>query len=149
AFGGITLPPDLPFALRETESEERTDFGWPVVPEGLYDLLTGLRDRYGRALPPLYITENGCSYGGLDDGRRIAYLDSHLRALHRAVTDGVDVRGYFTWSLTDNIEWVEGASQRFGLVHVDYATLERTPKASYAWYRDTIAAQHATRGTSG
>ena len=76
------------------------------MPEGLHDLLTGLRDRYGDRLPPLYITENGCSYGDGPDGtgrvaddRRIAFLDGHLRALHRAIEAGVDVRGYFVWSL--------------------------------------------------
>ncbi|MER6917324.1 GH1 family beta-glucosidase [Streptomyces sp. NPDC000594] len=142
-FAGIELPGGLPFGLRETESAERTDFGWPVVPEGLYEILTGLRARFGDRLPPVMVTENGCSCDALDDRRRIAFLDGHLRALHRAITDGVPVRGYFTWSLTDNIEWAEGASQRFGLVHVDYATLRRTPRASYAWYRELIAAQRA------
>ncbi|MBT2389106.1 beta-glucosidase [Streptomyces sp. ISL-1] len=142
-FAGVGMPAELPFGLRDIESEERTDFGWPVVPDGLRELLVRLNDRFGDGLPPLYITENGCSYDGLDDPRRIAFLDAHLRSLHAAIDAGVDVRGYFTWSLTDNIEWVEGASQRFGLVHVDYETLERTPKASYAWYRDAIAAQRS------
>ncbi|MFC4608517.1 GH1 family beta-glucosidase [Streptomyces maoxianensis] len=142
-FAGVGMPAELPFGLRDIESEERTDFGWPVVPDGLRELLVRLNDRFGDGLPPLYITENGCSYDGLDDPRRIAFLDAHLRSLHEAIDAGVDVRGYFTWSLTDNIEWVEGASQRFGLVHVDYETLERTPKASYAWYRDAIAAQRS------
>jgi beta-glucosidase len=140
-FAGVGLPAELPFGLRDIESQERTDFGWPVVPDGLRELLVQLKDRFGQGLPPLYITENGCSYDGLEDQRRIAFLDAHLRSLHEAMDAGVDVRGYFTWSLTDNIEWVEGASQRFGLVHVDYETLQRTPKASYAWYRDAIAAQ--------
>ncbi|HZX39702.1 MAG TPA: GH1 family beta-glucosidase [Streptomyces sp.] len=142
-FAGVGMPAELPFGLRDIESDERTDFGWPVVPDGLRELLVRLKDRFGDGLPPLYITENGCSYDGLDDPRRIAFLDAHLRSLHEAIAAGVDVRGYFTWSLTDNIEWVEGASQRFGLVHVDYETLERTPKASYAWYRDAIAAQRS------
>ncbi|MFF3327662.1 GH1 family beta-glucosidase [Streptomyces sp. NPDC002889] len=140
-FAGIGMPAELPFGLRKLESEERTDFDWSVVPDGLRELLVLLKERFGDRLPPIHITENGCSYDGIDDQRRIAFLDGHLRALHRAIDAGVDVRGYFTWSLTDNIEWVEGASQRFGLVHVDYDTLRRTPKASYAWYRDAIAAQ--------
>lgn len=140
-FAGVGMPAELPFGLREIATDERTDFGWPVVPDGLRELLVSLQDRYGDRLPPVVVTENGCSYDGIDDRRRIAFLDAHLRSLHEAMTSGVDVRGYFTWSLTDNIEWVEGASQRFGLVHVDYATLRRTPKASYAWYRDTIADQ--------
>ncbi|MEV0963996.1 GH1 family beta-glucosidase [Streptomyces sp. NPDC049910] len=142
-YAGVGMPAELPFALREMEGTERTRFGWPVVPDGLRELLVGLKARYGDRLPPVHITENGCSYDGLDDRSRIAFLDGHLRALHRAVEEGVDVRGYFVWSLTDNIEWAEGASQRFGLVHVDYDTLERTPKASYAWYRDVIRAQRA------
>ncbi|MEV6396128.1 GH1 family beta-glucosidase [Streptomyces sp. NPDC051907] len=141
SFAGVGMPAELPFGLREIESEDRTDFGWPVAPDGLREMLILLKDRFGERLPPVYITENGCSYDGLDDRRRIAFLDAHLRSLHQAIQAGVDVRGYFTWSLTDNIEWVEGAAQRFGLVHVDYATLERTPKASYGWYRDAIAAQ--------
>ncbi|MEU9014406.1 GH1 family beta-glucosidase [Streptomyces sp. NPDC048479] len=140
-FAGVGMPAELPFGLRDIESDQRTDFGWPVVPDGLRELLVLLKDRFGDRLPPLFITENGCSYDGLDDQRRIDFLDAHLRSLHEAIDAGVDVRGYFTWSLTDNIEWVQGASQHFGLVHVDYETLERTPKASYAWYRDAIAAQ--------
>ncbi|MFE1810466.1 GH1 family beta-glucosidase [Streptomyces sp. NPDC059533] len=146
AFGGIEIPSGLPFAVRDIEGYERTDFDWPVVPDGLRELLTTLRERYGDRLPPLYITENGCSYGDapdpdtgrVEDARRIAYHDGHLRALHRAMAEGVDVRGYFIWSILDNFEWAEGYRQRFGLVHVDYETQERTPKESYAWYRDLI-----------
>ncbi|MBW8793011.1 MAG: beta-glucosidase [Streptomyces sp.] len=140
-FGGLTLPAELPFSVQDIEGVPVTDFGWPVVPEGLTELLTGFRERYGDRLPPVVITENGCSYEGIDDQDRIAYLDGHVRALHRAVEAGVDVRGYFVWSLLDNFEWAEGYARRFGLVHVDYATRARTPKASYAWYRDLLRAQ--------
>jgi beta-glucosidase len=140
-FGGVPMPAGLPFSVREIEDRPVTDFGWPVVPEGLTELLTGFRDRYGDRLPPVVITENGCSYEGVDDQDRIAYLDAHVRALHRAVEAGVDVRGYFVWSLMDNFEWAEGYARRFGLVHVDHATLERTPKASYHWFRDLLRAQ--------
>jgi beta-glucosidase len=140
-FGGLTLPAELPFSVREIEGRPVTDFGWPVVPEGLTELLTGFRDRFGDRLPPIVITENGCSYEGIDDQDRIAYLDGHIRALHAAMTAGVDVRGYFVWSLLDNFEWAEGYERRFGLVHVDYRTLERTPKASYGWFRDVLRAQ--------
>ncbi|BET50236.1 beta-glucosidase [Streptomyces tendae] len=140
-FGGVTLPAELPFSVREIEGRPRTDFGWPVVPEGLTELLTGFRDRYGDRLPPVVITENGCSYEGLDDRDRIAYLDGHVRALHRAIEAGVDVRGYFVWSLLDNFEWAEGYARRFGLVHVDFETLRRTPKASYGWFRDLLSGQ--------
>nr|WP_232534357.1 family 1 glycosylhydrolase [Plantactinospora sp. KBS50] len=145
---GVRAPGEgspLPFELVPLESYPTTSFGWPVVPDGLYDLLTGLRDRYGADLPPVLVTENGCAYddevdpaGRCEDPDRIAYLDGHLRAVARAVADGVDVRGYFVWSLLDNFEWAEGYTKRFGLVHVDYATQARTPKSSYAWYRDLV-----------
>jgi beta-glucosidase len=140
-FGGVTIPAELPFSVRPIEGRPVTDFGWPVVPEGLTELLTGFRDRYGDRLPPVVITENGCSYEGLDDQDRIAYLDAHVRALHTALEAGVDVRGYFVWSLMDNFEWAEGYARRFGLVHVDFGTLERTPKASYHWFRDLLRSQ--------
>lgn len=143
-FGGVTIPAELPFSLRAIEDRPVTDFGWPVVPEALTELLTGFRDRYGDRLPPVVITENGCSYEGVDDQDRIAYLDGHVRALHRAVEAGVDVRGYFVWSLLDNFEWAEGYARRFGLVHVDFenpAALTRTPKASYRWFQRVLRAQ--------
>lgn len=142
-FGGVRMPAELPFSVRETEGYPVTDFGWPVVPEALTELLTGFRARYGDRLPPVVVTENGCAYDGLDDRDRIAYLDGHIRALHRAVEAGVDVRGYFVWSLMDNFEWAEGYARRFGLVHVDFRTLERTPKASYGWFRELLREQRA------
>ncbi|AZP17594.1 beta-glucosidase [Streptomyces aquilus] len=140
-FGGLTIPAELPFSVQEIEDVPVTDFGWPVVPEALTELLTTFRERYGDRLPPVVITENGCSYEGLHDRARIDYLDSHVRALHRAVEAGVDVRGYFVWSLMDNFEWAEGYAQRFGLVHVDFTTQERTKKDSYAWYQSLLRAQ--------
>ncbi|MBC9726816.1 GH1 family beta-glucosidase [Streptomyces sp. TRM68367] len=143
-FGGVSMPAELPFSVREIEDRPVTDFGWPVVPEALTDLLTTFHERYADRLPPVVITENGCSYDGLDDQDRIAYLDGHIRALHRALEADVDVRGYFVWSLLDNFEWAEGYARRFGLVHVNFedpATLKRTPKASYRWLRDVLRAQ--------
>ncbi|MFJ9810510.1 GH1 family beta-glucosidase [Streptomyces sp. NPDC101158] len=145
----ITAPADptagLPFDLAEPqEAYERTAFGWPVVPDGLTELLTGLQARYGDALPSLWITENGCSQpAGPEDLARIDYLAGHIAAVAEAHARGVDVRGYFTWSLLDNFEWAEGYHQRFGLVEVDFATGRRTPRASFAWYRDLIAAQRS------
>ncbi|MFG1686706.1 GH1 family beta-glucosidase [Nonomuraea sp. NPDC049269] len=145
----IGAPADdgLPFTDLGVTGYPTTAFGWPVVPDGLRELLTGLRTRYGAALPPVYVTENGCSQedvpgpdGTIDDQGRIAFLDGHIRAVEQAAAEGVDVRGYFVWSLLDNFEWAEGYHQRFGLVHVDFDTLRRTPKASYAWLRDRIAA---------
>jgi beta-glucosidase len=131
----------LPFSRREIPGRPVTGSGWPVVPEALTDLLTGFRARYGDRLPPIVITENGCAYDGVDDQARIAYLDGHLRALHEALTAGVDVRGYFVWSLLDNFEWAEGYAHRFGLVHVDFTTQRRTPKASYRWFREVVREQ--------
>ncbi|MFE5325324.1 GH1 family beta-glucosidase [Embleya sp. NPDC056575] len=137
----------LPFEEASIEGYRRTAFDWPVVPDGLRELLVGLKERYP-ALPPIYITENGCSVedvvtadGTVPDFDRIDYLDTHLRAVDAAVAQGVDVRGYFTWTLMDNFEWAEGFHQRFGLVHVDHDTQVRTPKASFAWYRDLIRAR--------
>ena len=128
-------PPHLP----------RSAMGWPVEPATMSRLMRWLRDTYP-GLPPVYVTENGNSFpdvvrhdGSVPDPDRIAYLDGHLRELAAAMADGVDVRGYYVWSLLDNFEWAHGYSQRFGLVHVDYPTQRRTPKASYAWYRDAIA----------
>ncbi|MBB1260200.1 GH1 family beta-glucosidase [Streptomyces alkaliterrae] len=139
-YAGLHLPADLPFTPRPIEDHPLTDFGWPVVPEALTELLLHLRTRYADRLPPLIITENGCSYPGLDDQERISFLRGHLHALHTAMQSGADVRGYFVWSLLDNFEWAEGHARRFGLVHVDYPTQRRTPKASYHWLR---AALHA------
>jgi beta-glucosidase len=147
---GVALE-NAPFKVVEVEAYPRTAFDWPVVPDGLRELLVGLKTAYGEKLPPIYITENGCAYddkvgvdGKVHDDDRIAYLDAHLRAVAQAVDEGVDVAGYYTWSMLDNFEWAEGYTKRFGLVHVDYDTQQRTPKDSFAWYRDVIAA-HATR----
>ncbi|MFC6082083.1 GH1 family beta-glucosidase [Sphaerisporangium aureirubrum] len=140
-------PAELPFEDVGITGHPTTSFGWPVVPDGLRELLTSLRARYGDALPPVYVTENGCSQpddlaadGTVDDQDRITYLDGHIGAVRAAMDQGVDVRGYYVWSLLDNFEWAEGYTQRFGLVHVDFATQERTPKASYHWLRDRLAA---------
>ncbi|MDP9849585.1 GH1 family beta-glucosidase [Streptosporangium lutulentum] len=144
----IAAPTDegLPFSDAGVTGYPVTAFGWPVVPDGLRELLTGLKARYGDALPPVYITENGCSQPDdagpgetVDDQARIAYLDGHITAVEQAAAEGVDVRGYYVWSLLDNFEWAEGYSQRFGLVHVDFATGTRTPKASYHWLGQRIA----------
>ncbi|MFD8752920.1 GH1 family beta-glucosidase [Kitasatospora sp. NPDC059577] len=137
--------PSLPFDLVDIPDVPHTAFGWPVVPDGLRRLLVGLQELYGIALPPITITENGCSVdeSAAPDQLRIDYLATHLDALATAIAEGVDVRGYYTWSLLDNFEWAEGYEQRFGLVHVDFETQVRTPKASYAWYRDLIAAHQA------
>jgi len=124
------------------QGAEVTDLGWPLTPDGLEQLLVRLRDDYGETLPPILITENGAAYddpvvdGRCDDVRRVRYLDAHVAAVHRAIERGVDVRGYLAWSLMDNFEWAHGLRQRFGLVHVDFDTLVRTPRASAAWFRE-------------
>jgi beta-glucosidase len=131
-----------------TPGEELTAMGWPVEAAGMTRLLKWLRDTYP-TLPPIYITENGracddvvSADGGVDDPDRVRYLDSHIRAVADAIDAGVDVRGYYCWSLMDNFEWAEGYAKRFGLVHVDYTTQQRTPKASFSWFRSLIADQH-------
>ena len=150
----VRADPEGIFGMAEVEfpAPSRTAFDWPVVPAGLTETLSALRDRYGADTPPLYVTENGAAYddavgpdGAVHDPDRVSYLDGHLRAVRAAIDAGVDVRGYYCWSLLDNFEWAEGFSKRFGLVHVDFDTLARTPKDSYGWYRDVIAAQPQAR----
>ncbi|MEU8678784.1 GH1 family beta-glucosidase [Streptomyces sp. NPDC048560] len=118
-----------------------TAMGWAVDASGLYDLLRDLKREFPSL--PLVITENGAAFddyvdpaGTVHDPDRIAYLQSHLAAVHRAIADGVDVRGYFLWSLLDNFEWGYGYSKRFGAVYVDYPTGRRTPKSSARWYAE-------------
>jgi beta-glucosidase len=117
-----------------------SDLGWPVTPYGLTDLLVRLRDDYPN-LPPLYITEIGAAFddpivdGQIDDRRRIEYYAAHVDALGHAVDRGVDVRGFFVWSAFDNFEWHSGYAMRFGVIHVDFDTLVRTPRASAYWFK--------------
>lgn len=122
----------------------RTAMDWPVDADGLYELLVRLRDELPHV--PLLITENGAAYddyadpeGGVHDPERVAYLAAHLAAARRALADGVDLRGYFLWSLLDNFEWAYGYGKRFGIVHVDFPTGRRTPKDSFRWYGEVIA----------
>jgi beta-glucosidase len=118
---------------------------WEVWPQGLADTLTWVTERYGRV--PLYVTENGAAFYDapvadgdvVQDPLRVAYFRDHLRAVRRAIAGGADVRGYFAWSLLDNFEWAYGYDKRFGIVHVNFATQQRTPKASAHFYRDVIA----------
>lgn len=137
-------PEKVPFA----PDHEKTSFNWPVVPESLYWASQFYWERYNL---PLIISENGMaahdrlsSDGCVHDGQRIDFLRRYLSQLTRACAEGVDVRGYFVWSLLDNFEWTEGYSQRFGIVHVDYPTQQRTPKDSAMWYKEVIAANGAT-----
>ena len=121
----------------------KTEMDWEVQPEGLLEVLVSHNRDYPGV--PLYVTENGAAYpdqltddGTIRDTDRIAFLDGHLRACHQAIEQGVDLRGYFCWSLLDNLEWAEGYRRRFGLVHVDFQTQKRTPKESARWYANVI-----------
>ncbi len=121
-----------------------TAMDWEVQPDALTRLLLRLQEEY--AAPPMYITENGAAYddvisrdGTVEDPERTAYVAAHLRAVHAAMEAGVDVRGYFVWSLLDNFEWAYGYEKRFGLVYVDYPTQQRIPKASARFYADVAA----------
>ncbi len=121
-----------------------TEMGWEVYAPGLYDLLVRLQKDYDS--PELYVTENGIACRDdtfaaetIQDDDRISYLEEHFRAAHRAMQEGVNLRGYQVWSLIDNFEWAHGYSKRFGIVHIDYKTQKRTLKKSAYWYRDLIA----------
>ncbi len=122
----------------------RTEMGWGVNPAGLTAVLLNLKETYGN--PPVYITENGCAFPDTPDGEgfvadwgRVNFLRGHLRAIHDAIKAGADVRGYFVWSFLDNFEWSMGYGPRFGIVRVDYETLERMPKQSALWYSEVVA----------
>jgi beta-glucosidase len=130
------------------EDVDRTDMGWEVVPEGLRDMLLRVARDYGPKA--IYVTENGAAFadvrehdGSVGDPERQAYLEAYIAAAGEAIAAGAPLRGYFAWSLLDNFEWAWGYWKRFGLVYIDYATLERVPKGSFYWYRDLIAAQRA------
>ena len=122
-----------------------TETGWEVFAQGLIDTLVWVKDRYGN--PPLYVTENGAAFfdppvaegDRIADPLRVDYLRKHIAALHAALQRGVDLRGYFVWSLFDNFEWSLGYSKRFGIVHVDFATQKRTPKDSAYLYAKIVA----------
>lgn len=134
----LIAPNDEPWPSHE-EAEgplPKTAMGWEIFPDGLYHFLKRTHEDYTQGLP-LYVTENGMANpdvirdGAIDDQVRIDYLAAHLRRVRLAISEGVPVRGYFTWSLMDNYEWALGYEKRFGLVHVDFDSLQRTPKASY------------------
>jgi len=124
-----------------------TETGWEVFAPALTDTLVWVKERYGN--PPTYVTENGAAFfdpptldgDRLADPLRVDYLRTHIRAVHAARAQGVDVRGYFVWSLLDNFEWSLGYSKRFGIVHVDFATQKRTPKDSARFYAEVIASR--------
>jgi beta-glucosidase len=124
---------------------------WEIYPKGLTETLQWVAGRYGNL--PLYITENGAAFndvllpnGRIDDAPRVEYLDSHLRAARRAIAAGVNLRGYFVWSLLDNFEWQSGYSKRFGIVHVDFESQRRVPKESARFYSEVIRSNGGVLG---
>ena len=136
----ITEDKNLPI---EVTLQEKTDFGWEIHPRSLYDLLMRIKKDY--PIEKIYITENGCAYNDapdknniINDSKRIEYHSSHINELKNAIKDGVPCKGYFAWSLMDNFEWCEGFGKRFGLIWVDFESLERIPKQSFFWYKNLI-----------
>jgi beta-glucosidase len=137
-FGFLEVPPP--------DKVPKTAMGWEIRPAGFTDTLMAIKDRYSK-LPPIYISENGAAFvdtvesdGSINDRERTEYIQEHLSAVAEARNAGVDIRGYFVWSLLDNFEWAYGYDRRFGLVHVNYATQQRTRKASFGWYQQFIQA---------
>jgi len=144
AYCSAETPPRQPEAKLGT-----TDMGWEIFPDGLTELLLKLKAEYD--LPPIYITENGMANpdvivdGEIPDEARIDFVLRHLKALNDARLQGVNIQGYFLWSLLDNFEWNSGYAKRFGIVHVDYATQQRTLKHSAHWYREYLLKQRPQR----
>lgn len=145
-------PADAHLGAHGTPAEPATtSLGWSVIPAALRDVLLRVHKDYPPM--PLYVTENGASYndyvdpgGQVRDTERVEYLQGYLSAAADAIARGVDLRGYFVWSLMDNFEWGEGYRSRFGLIYVDYGTQRRIPKASASWYRDLIARHRRITG---
>jgi beta-glucosidase len=142
--GFMPFPQRVDGSAPQNLSGDLTAMGWVVTPEGLGNLVKRVAHDWPQ-IPYLVITENGSSYedvkvdGEVLDVQRTAYLDAHLKSLQSAINDGAPVKGYFAWSLLDNFEWAEGYAKRFGIVHVDYQTQERTPKSSFKRYREIIS----------
>jgi len=130
-----------------------TAMGWEVYPEGLTELLLRIHRDY--AVPPMYVTENGSAFvdvlaaGRVHDPERCRYIEQHIAAVGNAMQQGVPMAGYMVWSLLDNFEWASGYAKRFGIVHVDYATQQRTLKDSALWYRDFLRQQHLQLAQGG
>jgi beta-glucosidase len=144
-------PDHLPLRTKGVPQPQhtRTETNWEVFPEALTRVLLWVNERYGAGKLPVYITENGAAFydpphtidGRIEDPLRVEYYRQHLRAAHDAMKKGVNLRGYYAWSLLDNYEWAHGYSKRFGIVHVDYATQQRTIKSSGRYYSSVIASK--------
>jgi beta-glucosidase len=145
--------PDLRVRSLETPGRDKTARDWEIGASGLTSLLIRIREEYTTL--PIYITENGAAFddyvdpnGDVKDRNRVAYLQEHISAVHVAIDAGVNVQGYFVWSLLDNFEWTLGYSRRFGIVWVDFPSGARLKKESFAWYRDTIQSNSVEYATS-
>ena len=132
---------EKPFGLNE--NEDLTSMGWEIAPNSYYDQIMELKNKYNN--PNIYLTENGCAYpdqieedGNINDIKRIDYYKKYLSAVKKAIDDGAKVKGYMAWSFLDNFEWALGFEKRFGLIHVDFKSLKRTPKNSYYFYKEII-----------
>jgi len=141
----VTYDPKQEFHVRpvRVQTSEYTEMDWEIYPQGLYELLVRLACEY--KVPAIFVAENGAAFndvlstdGRIHDEKRIQYLQAHIREAHRAIQDGVPLKGYFVWSLLDNFEWTYGYTKRFGIVYVDYKTLRRIPKESAYWYAKVI-----------
>jgi beta-glucosidase len=140
--------PLLGYEQVSPEGAEYTGIGWEIYPTGLYEILSRVHCEYGQ--PEIYITENGAAFddssvsgaydgdGCIHDIERVKYLERHLIEVDRAIKEGIKIKGYYLWSLMDNFEWDYGYSQRFGIIYIDFKTLERRWKSSAYWYRDVI-----------
>ncbi len=139
----VKFDPDSPLGGKSVERGlPKTEMGWEIYPEGFYKILKGLQDEYNPK--EVYVTENGAAFddkvenGEVHDHKRIDYLKKHFEMAHKAIEDGVKLKGYFVWSLLDNFEWAFGYSKRFGIVYVDYNTQKRIIKDSGKWYSQII-----------
>ncbi len=141
-YGNGGLSEDQDVILSVNNDWGLTDMHWAIVPWGLKKLLHWINNRYNN--PPIFITENGCAFNDdlenntMNDKRRIEFFEGYLKAMHEAITEGVNVQGYFIWSLLDNFEWALGYDKQFGIIHVDLKTQVRTLKASAYWYKNVI-----------
>jgi beta-glucosidase len=153
---GVTAHDEMALPVRARQARQPgslyTEMGWEVWPAALTGTLLWIRERYGAI--PLYITENGAAFpdpptatAPIDDPLRVTYLREHLAAARAAIGQGVDLRGYFAWSLLDNVEWAAGTTKRFGIVHVDFTTLERTLKSSARFYQEVIRTRGEALGS--
>ncbi len=141
-YGNGGLFEDQYVQLTADPDWKMTTMNWAIIPWGCRKLLEWISNRYNN--PPIFITENGCALddqlidGSVNDTVRKEYVEEYLKACHQAIQNGVNLKGYFVWSFMDNFEWALGYSKRFGIHYVDYETLERTPKNSALWYKETI-----------